>query len=145
MDLDGDPGRVVVPRATRSTPCWAPRARRLAVTTTPTGAAVRRGLSCRNSEPRHSVCTPGWWTGRAHRAQGYGTETVRAAIAALHEEVVRAVAIATLPTNTPVRRVAERLGMRQDASRAFRLPNGKWVSAVFYVDGISDAEWTTAG
>lgn len=85
------------------------------------------------------TCQLGWWLGPEHRGRGYGTEAVRLALGALHAAGVERIRIGTALDNVAVRRVAAKVGAAEESQTGHRLPDGRWVDAIWYVHTSSAA------
>ena len=93
---------------------------------------VRRGVA--------QACTLGYWMGLPHAGKGHMTEAVRGAVAvALRELALHRVEAACLPTNTPSRRLLERVGFHKEGeARAYLRINGAWEDHLLYAVLSSD-------
>lgn len=87
---------------------------------------VRRGVA--------QACTLGYWMGQMHAGKGHMTEAVRGAVDfAFSELALHRVEAACLPTNTPSRRLLERIGFRKEGeARAYLRINGAWEDHLLY-------------
>jgi RimJ/RimL family protein N-acetyltransferase len=81
------------------------------------------------------TCHVGWWMGATARDRGYGTEALQAVFPALHAAGIAFIVVGTLPDNTAVLRVLEKLGARETNRTLHRLPNGRSVPSVWHVHG----------
>lgn len=79
------------------------------------------------------ACHLGWWMRSAERGRGYGTEALRAVFPAIHGAGVPEIIVGTMPGNSAVRRVLEKLGATERATLPHKLPNGATVPSVWYV------------
>ena len=77
-------------------------------------------------------CEMGWFMAPHARGQGYGSEALRAALAAMHQKGFRRITIGTNVDNGPARRVLERVGAAQVGTKPHTLPNGETVASIWY-------------
>ena len=77
-------------------------------------------------------CEMGWTIASHARGRGYGTEAVRAAVAAANRKGLRHVTMGTGVDNEPARRLIERVGGLVTRTGPHTLPNGATIESVWY-------------
>lgn len=81
----------------------------------------------------------GWWIGPGFRGQGYGTEALRAVLAAVHATGVQRVIVGTATDNLAVHRVLDKLGAHHIDTRPHTLPNGATITSNWFAHDTQTA------